>query len=957
MEENPIIQHLRAFPASEVYYIAPKQYFIRGYEYYRLGRLLSIEWNKDKTTLTARVRGSQIYEVTFFGEDFGEDFAKDFAKDELLPVECDCPAWLPDTQCKHVVCVVLALKNILDPRLFDIGRQRDEYQSRFHRILLPAEGAVPDSAPDQRGAGPARKEGPEYSIVLHQKKNASLEVEVLEDGRALPQYGYLRVPAPLRTLAEADRFYYLDRYQSFYDYLRKHGNLYPVFLKTGGEKIPLGWDPSLDFSARTGIDLQNDRVNITRFSVCGGEICRNAFPLGEKLIADLERQRIGVMKDKRGWALWQSYAEMLTPGGWGPRNSMNDPTLDEVLSIPFDQFRDLQLTLPDAGKDTLKECLFSVGQQILSPVKAKHTYSMVIEQDRGQKDFLVLKACCHLGELREATTRVFFDFIPYFLHGDFYSIPLGAQKRRAVLFKTFMKILSIKGKQEAEETIRKSLNEDGDFYKRDHRSEARRLLMHAFSSINSRPVRLHCYDDRWYQVGADKEREALLYTIPYEIFGPEVFTEMKGHNEMTVPAKTLYQHLPPLYFRLKDHQIPLFFKGKAFKEAKWDISLDCRRESGIDWFEIKPEIRCNGRRIDEALLRQAMAGNGMVEGDDLIEILDPNSQEVLKAIASLTKREKGTKGDAKEIVRVPRLQILDWIYLRNKGVEVRLSKEDEALIERLSRFEKIEKRPVPKGLRAELRPYQKEGYYWLSFLYEHRFGACLADDMGLGKTLQAITLLAGIREGLVNPPGRVEGPHLLVLPTSLVFNWEREIGRFYPYLKMYVYTGKERSTEFDKADVVLTTYGLLRRDIDKLKKISFNVIIFDEAQAVKNILAATTGAARELKGQFKLAMTGTPIENHLGEYYSILDLSLPGLLGDYDDFKSYIKLETSPFMDILLRRTRPFVLRRTKEKILKQKKLALYRAVMEGATGGRKGAPVTRADFDYLLSDISSGAG
>src|SRR3989304_3441561 len=190
--------------------------------------------------------------------------------------------------------------------------------------------------------------------------------------------------------------------------------------------------------------------------------------------------------------------------------------------------------------------------------------------------------------------------------------------------------------------------------------------------------------------------------------------------------------------------------------------------------------------------------------------------------------------------------------------------------------------------------------------------------MGLGKTLQAISLLAGIKEGMVKPASAAHGPHLLVLPPSLLFNWEREIERFYPDLKIRLYTSKQRNTEFGSADVVLTTYGLVRRDIETLKDIKFNVVIFDEAQAIKNIYADTTGAVRKLNGYFKLTMTGTPVENHLGEYFSILDLSIPGLLGDYDVFKSHIRLESSPALDMILRRTRPFVLRRTKDAILKE---------------------------------------
>ncbi|MGH9426106.1 MAG: DEAD/DEAH box helicase, partial [Terriglobia bacterium] len=222
-------------------------------------------------------------------------------------------------------------------------------------------------------------------------------------------------------------------------------------------------------------------------------------------------------------------------------------------------------------------------------------------------------------------------------------------------------------------------------------------------------------------------------------------------------------------------------------------------------------------------------------------------------------------------------------------------------------------------LHAKLRPYQKEGYHWLAFLYQHRLGACLADDMGLGKTLQAITLLGAIREGMLVPAaGQSLGPHLVVLPPSLLFNWESELKRFYPELRIGFYTGKERSTDFQSYEVVLTTYGLVRKDIEKLKEHFFHVIVFDEAQAVKNIFADTTSATRQLRGYFKVALTGTPLENHLGEYYSILDLCLPGLMGEYDQFKAFIKLEASPMMDLLVRRTRPFVLRRTKDAILKE---------------------------------------
>jgi non-specific serine/threonine protein kinase len=190
--------------------------------------------------------------------------------------------------------------------------------------------------------------------------------------------------------------------------------------------------------------------------------------------------------------------------------------------------------------------------------------------------------------------------------------------------------------------------------------------------------------------------------------------------------------------------------------------------------------------------------------------------------------------------------------------------------------------------------------------------------MGLGKTIQAISLLAGIHEGIIQSPVSKQVPHLVVLPPSLLFNWEQEIARFYPDLRVHTYIGKERQNDFAHADVVLTTYGLVRRDIAVLEDMTFHVILFDEAQAVKNIMAGTTGAARRLKGHFKCVMTGTPLENHVGEYYSLMDLCVPGLLGDYDSIKGKLKAPAPDVLNTIMQRTRPFVLRRTKAQILKE---------------------------------------
>ncbi len=343
-------------------------------------------------------------------------------------------------------------------------------------------------------------------------------------------------------------------------------------------------------------------------------------------------------------------------------------------------------------------------------------------------------------------------------------------------------------------------------------------------------------------------------------------------------------------------------------------------EGTIDWFEIRPEIRCNGRTIPRELWEQALARKGVFVHNGVIQVLDEKSLHSLSALAGLS---GPSRTGLRTITAVPRLRIIELFSLRKQGIVVRLTLEDEALFVRLTEFSRIEERPLAEGLSASLRPYQKEGYYWLAFLYEHRFGACLADDMGLGKTLQAISLLGAIKERkLADPsahyPSSAHCPFLVVVPPSLIFNWEREIERFYPGLKVYVYGGRERSADPKGYDVMLTSYGLVRRDIERLKERRFDVIVFDEAQAIKNIFADTTGAVRQLKGAFKMALTGTPVENHAGEYFSIMDLLLPGLLGEYREFQRKAKEDVTALLPMVKEWTKPFMLRRTKEHILKE---------------------------------------
>ena len=224
----------------------------------------------------------------------------------------------------------------------------------------------------------------------------------------------------------------------------------------------------------------------------------------------------------------------------------------------------------------------------------------------------------------------------------------------------------------------------------------------------------------------------------------------------------------------------------------------------------------------------------------------------------------------------------------------------------------------PAGLQATLRPYQMEGLAWLQRLREHRAGGILADDMGLGKTLQTIAHLVTEKES-----GRLTTPALVVTPKSLIGNWKRELERFAPGLRVVVLKGPSRHArwpEVHNADVVLTSYPLLVRDLEVAQAHEFHTLILDEAQTIKNARSQVNRACRSIPAAHRLCLSGTPIENNLGELWSLFDFLMPGFLGDAASFRTRFRTPieqggNQERLEILRGKVRPLILRRTKEAV------------------------------------------
>jgi non-specific serine/threonine protein kinase len=342
-------------------------------------------------------------------------------------------------------------------------------------------------------------------------------------------------------------------------------------------------------------------------------------------------------------------------------------------------------------------------------------------------------------------------------------------------------------------------------------------------------------------------------------------------------------------------------------------SLSLNVSSGIDWFDVQTvvmfgDVEATLKEIRAALRRRTR----------YVKLADGTIGEIPE---DWIRRYKHLFGFGEHIdggFRLSNQHISLIDSLLNEVDQHQTDEEFRRRRKKLLEFEAIKDVPLPVGFQGELRPYQKAGYDWLHFLHEYHFGGCLADDMGLGKTVETLVFLLSLKES-----GHTRLPSLLVLPRSLLVNWQRETARFTPTLKTHFHFGKERgenSDNFDGCDLVLTTYGTMLRDVNKLRAYKFHYVVLDESQAIKNPLAKTSKAARLLTSDHRLVLTGTPVENSTFELWSQFAFLNPGLLGNLEFFKSEFgkaieQKQDEAAAELLRRLVYPFILRRTKEQV------------------------------------------
>ncbi|MBC7714861.1 MAG: DEAD/DEAH box helicase, partial [Rhizobacter sp.] len=343
--------------------------------------------------------------------------------------------------------------------------------------------------------------------------------------------------------------------------------------------------------------------------------------------------------------------------------------------------------------------------------------------------------------------------------------------------------------------------------------------------------------------------------------------------------------------------------------SKWNSRIRFeRRSSSTKWFDLELNID----QDDLAVIQEADLEAGMVITKKGLILLSKEQKDLIRFMQKYTKYEAietqtkidGSQSFKKFILPFNRARIFELFELRKLGIEGALTEEDIALCEKLSNLTEMPAYDLPQPLEGILRPYQIVGYNWLRFLYEHKLGACLADDMGLGKTLQTITFLQSIYDKIE----RV----LIVCPVTILLNWEKEIQKF-SKMDMHIYHGGSREFPHDKK-IILTSYGVMKKESEAVfANINFDILVLDEVQHLKNVRSLGAFSARKINADFRVCLTGTPVENDLSEFYNILDLSIPGIWGDLQFVRAVSNTKTR---GIARRTASPFILRRTKAQVL-----------------------------------------
>jgi non-specific serine/threonine protein kinase len=357
-----------------------------------------------------------------------------------------------------------------------------------------------------------------------------------------------------------------------------------------------------------------------------------------------------------------------------------------------------------------------------------------------------------------------------------------------------------------------------------------------------------------------------------------------------------------------------FEELKKFRYTTVAPRFTITASSKTDWFDLKVTIQWGEQIVSLKEIRQAILNK-----QDTIMLEDGTLGHIPEEWISQYSLLLRTGSEENGTLRVSKLHYTLLEDILDKIDDKTVQADIEARKRKLLEFDSIQKAALSNEIKASLRPYQQSGFNWLQALDELGWGGCLADDMGLGKTLQTISFLQFLKEKY---PGSTQ---LVVCPTSLIFNWESELQKFCPTLKFHTHYGIQREfseAHFNEYDIVLTTYGVVRNDLEELTSFLWQYIILDESQAIKNPDARVTKAVQQLRAVNRVILSGTPVQNNTSDLFAQFNFLNPGLLGSREFFNREFavpidKLGSKEKTQHLKKMIHPFTLRRTKEQVAK----------------------------------------
>jgi superfamily II DNA or RNA helicase len=851
-----------------------------------------------------------------------------------LRYDCSCGAELP---CQHVAAsLILYLHMVLQNT--ELGRLSGASVIQMiraglrPRLVTPGPSGPSASAEAQREIGKHILIQPNQSRMFHYRERLGQE---LRDP-------FISVPHDVRSFAGIWSTGPLAE-QYFWDWFNtRNVQAWPVVIEHEGRFVELKRGNAFGLQATSELALEKEQIVARRsIRLNGKAVTDPLIMVGDYLVVMPNSGELLRTPPSGAWETWSAIISAIEDR----RYSFRPPPAGDSgpgsgrYPISFGEWNDLSITWESKADATLPQRSF-LGKPAETPA-LRPVVSRIHLQPNSERTLLVvnLELSCQGMPLGHAWSAAETETIMREAARD--GSLLAAKSRFGSLCETLWKLWLTENAEEYK-VLLKSLKDAAGFRSTGQVKAATQLLKAVISETTGHDAILCASPEHgWFAAKGAIKAGNVLAGLARGILGAywtdqeltveddEDLNDLLEKRRLVVPLAHAMPRLPALVAACEERGVQLSFSQQPIQLQALSLTVKADKPEGSDqdWFELKPDVTCKGDPIPQEQWEQIIQSGHMIDAGGQLRIIDLKSIEGLKRMHSMLARQRSEgraeKEDRKkkaleELVRIPKLRVLDWIMLAKHGIEVDLPGNEKAVLQSLTEFEKMEREKLPP-INATLRDYQAAGYSWLAFLYRHGFGACLADDMGLGKTLQTITLLAGRMEGIVKPlaDDGERRPSLLVVPPTLMFNWESEIKNFYPKLYVHPYVGKGRSLLGLGDDaLVITSYELARRDIETLRDFKFDCVIFDEAQAVKNLLGERSRAMRQLQGRFKLVLTGTPLENHAGEYFSIIELALPGLFGDYKLFMESLRSPNGHFNPI--DRARPFVLRRTKEKILKE---------------------------------------